>query len=104
MSGARRRVPGRPFQPGQSGNPSGRPKSHKEFLELLDAKVIPQAVDKLRESVEEGKEWAATLALAYRYGKPTQVIAGDVEREPVTYIVDWAAGRKEAESGDDVGT
>src|SRR6478672_6832645 len=33
---ARRRGPGRPFQPGQSGNPGGRPKS-KPFKEALEA-------------------------------------------------------------------
>ena len=41
------RVPGRPFQPGQSGNPGGRPKGSKSLRNLL--------VEALRKRAKDGK-------------------------------------------------
>jgi len=41
------RVPGRPFQPGQSGNPGGRPKGSKSLRNLL--------VEALRKKAKDGK-------------------------------------------------
>lgn len=41
------RVPGRPFQPGQSGNPGGRPRGSKSLRNLL--------VEALRKKAKDGK-------------------------------------------------
>jgi hypothetical protein len=47
---------GRPFQPGQSGNPAGRPKgSRHEALRALDAIGDEGAADVLRKVVEDAK-------------------------------------------------
>ena len=44
------RVPGRPFKPGQSGNPSGRPKKTKEQKDALQMirDLAPDAANVLR--------------------------------------------------------
>lgn len=36
---ARKHVPGRPFKPGQSGNPSGRPKKDRALTAALEAEL-----------------------------------------------------------------
>lgn len=41
------KVPGRPFQKGQSGNPSGRPKAHRDYLRKLLGENGEKAFDML---------------------------------------------------------
>lgn len=87
-----KRVIGRPFQPGQSGNPNGRPKS-KPFKKALSdalkaaeddseamAAIAMALVTKARDGdVPAIKEIADRLD-----GKVTQPIAGDEDGGPIT--------------------
>jgi hypothetical protein len=89
---APKRVIGRPFQPGQSGNPNGRPKS----------KPFKQALQKALRAAEDDSEMMARIALALVTkasegdvpaikeiadrldGKVTQPISGDEDGGPIT--------------------
>jgi hypothetical protein len=64
--------PGRRFQPGQSGNPTGRPKRDREIEELA-RQHTPAAIAALVEALN-GKDRvaAANVLLAYGWGKPRQ--------------------------------
>ena len=53
---------GRPFQPGQSGNPGGRPKVIKEIAEKLKA-GLPEAIDQLFQIMRTGSEVARLRAI-----------------------------------------
>ena len=63
------------FRPGQSGNPSGRPRKRRELTEMCQRFVDQECIDKLSEIVLRGKDRDALSAieilLAYAYGKPT---------------------------------
>jgi len=63
------------FRPGQSGNPSGRPRKRRELTEMCQRFVDQECIDKLSEIVRRGKDRDALSAieilLAYAYGKPT---------------------------------
>ena len=75
----KRRGPGRPFKPGQSGNPGGRPKISDDVREMLKA-ATPKAV-RLLVSVmdDDGQKTALRMDAAKTiiervYGKPLQPI------------------------------
>ena len=75
----KRRGPGRPFKPGQSGNPGGRPKMSEDVREMLKA-ATPKAV-RLLVSVmdDDGQKTALRMDAAKTiiervYGKPLQPI------------------------------
>ena len=57
---ARKNGPGRPFQPGQSGNPGGRPPAL--LSRAILKKLTPERADKIAEELlkkaEEGDAWA----------------------------------------------
>jgi Family of unknown function (DUF5681) len=78
---------GRPFVPGQSGNPSGRPKDVLE-LQRFAREFGTEAIEKLRvmrEAQSENAQANAAVAILDRgCGKPTQPTEG---RHDVTYIV-----------------
>ena len=63
------------FRPGQSGNPSGRPKKNPDAMAILKA-AVPEAARKLVELLECGntkiEAQAATAILDRVWGKPTQ--------------------------------
>lgn len=92
------RVIGRPFQPGQSGNPAGRPKS-KPFREALDRALKAAGDDKASlEAVASALVGKAMMGdvpaikeLADRMdGKVAQAIIGGEEEDP-EIKVSWLA-------------
>jgi len=77
---------GRPFQPGQSGNPGGRPAIVGELRELARARA-PEAIAELTRLALHAKSETARIAairelLDRGFGKATQPIAADVEVVP----------------------
>lgn len=83
-----RKVIGRPFQKGQSGNPTGR-RNHKE-IDALAREHCPEAIARvvqIMRSSRSGREViaAAQLLLERGYGKPVQAVAlsGDGEGGPI---------------------
>ncbi len=85
---------GRPFKPGQSGNPAGRPKS-KPFKEALqralkaaegDSDILNKVALALVAKAHEG-DVPAIKEIADRLdGKVTQPIAGDDESEAIAVV------------------
>jgi hypothetical protein len=80
----RKRVVGRPFRKGQSGNPSGRPKALQELVSLARAETLAtfQKLVELRDQADDPRvQLAAAQEILNRgYGKPTQLLAGDPEQ------------------------
>lgn len=76
----KRRGRGRPFQKGQSGNPSGRPADYGQFRALCRSKS-PQAVAALEAALDRSDASsvaAARVLLEYGWGKP-QAAPEDLE-------------------------
>ena len=77
-----------PFQPGQSGNPGGRPKETAE-VKALARQYTAQAIDTLasimlNEDAKGSERVSAAVALLDRgYGKPPQSIGGDPNGVPI---------------------
>jgi hypothetical protein len=70
------------FQPGQSGNPGGRPKADgklKEAARTHTEAALQVLVDALSHTDGRIALKAAELLLDRGYGKPAQTIAGDPE-------------------------
>lgn len=65
------------FKPGQSGNPSGRPRKLAE-LAALSQSCYPEALRRLVELInsrnEDTAKWAITVVLGYVLGKPADSI------------------------------
>lgn len=68
---------GRPFQPGQSGNPGGRPKAESQVTELARQRG-PKAFERLCELMRSENPTVALRAceavLDRAYGKPRQAV------------------------------
>ena len=67
---------GRPFQPGQSGNPSGRPAVAKEFRErcreFMESEGWTSLISMAQNPKDRDRYRALDLLAAYAYGKPKQ--------------------------------
>lgn len=66
------------FQPGQSGNPGGRPKNH---VQSIARKHTGVAIEALVEALKNPKERVpAAIALLDRgWGRPMQPLEGDID-------------------------
>jgi len=91
---ARRRGPGRPFPPGQSGNPGGRPKGTKTFSVLriiAEALSNPatqaEAIRQLREALTHRKTVLAALEFAARVNKEVGLRADGRRAGGVTILM-----------------
>lgn len=85
---SKRRVPGRPFQPGQSGNPGGRPKESEEFRRWLREKfAAPEERQNLWDRAQESDYLMAKL-LEHAHGKPPQDVRVEGEIHHVSRIID----------------
>ena len=82
----RRRGPGRPFVPGVSYNPGGRPKKPPELRARCSA-MTDKILARLEKIIDHGDDKdavsAAKLVWAYAYGNPTTLIAGDSSHDPI---------------------
>lgn len=89
---------GRPFKPGQSGNPAGTPKGTREIRhrvsELLDAAFRREdgsdvLIDAVKAGVETGDSTCMKIAWEYRFGKPvTMVELSGPDGEPLGSKID----------------
>ncbi len=91
---------GRPFKPGQSGNPKGRPKIDREVRALArqyTAEAIERLVFWMRSTNAKASVAAANAILDRAWGKPTQHIAGDEDGGPLVVKIVRFAGDPPAE-------
>lgn len=105
------KVRGRPFKPGESGNPSGRPKivQHLKDLARQHTEAAMKAVlDALTDENKRVRLAAAELLLAYGYGRPTQHVEAsvnvidqltDADKRTVLEALDALATGEESASG-----
>lgn len=74
------------WQPGQSGNPGGRPKENAE-VKALARQHGPRAIAKLVELMEGDNPQVARAAAAdlldRGYGKPATVLVGDASEDAI---------------------
>lgn len=87
----KQRGPGKPWAPGQSGNPGGRPKVAAELKELArqhGPEAIQKLVDLMRAADKQEVQARAAEALLDRgYGKATQSIAGEYGEGPIEFVI-----------------
>ena len=84
------KVVGRPWPPGQSGNPGGRPKASLD-IQALARQHTPEAIAALVDALANPRERvSAAVALLDRgWGRPTQSLAGD-RNAPLAIDFRWA--------------
>ena len=90
-----KRVPGRPFKPGQSGNPGGRPKDEirvKELAREHTVEALQALVTGLKAKGERTRIAAAEALLDRGWGRPTQHHEVDA-RDDLTAALDRAWAR-----------
>ena len=80
-----------PWQPGQSGNPSGRPKANPYMDKLLEEHAVEAVnviVQGMRSDDEKTRLSASKEVLDRKYGKAAQslTVAGDADSPLVTRI------------------
>lgn len=80
---------GKPFQPGQSGNPGGRPKEINEVKELARNHTV-EALERLafwmRSDNAKASVSASSSLLERAWGKAPQAIVGDDSADPIKMI------------------
>lgn len=81
-----------PFQPGQSGNPGGRPKGEAKVRSAArehTETAIGVLVASMSDDDARVRLAAAQAILDRGWGKPAQAIGGDPEGVPVSMSVTW---------------
>jgi hypothetical protein len=86
-----KKVVGRPWPPGRSGNPGGRPRAALD-IQALARQHTPEAIAALVAALANPRERvSAAVALLDRgWGKPTQPLAGDADAAPLVVDFRWA--------------
>lgn len=70
----RRRGPGRPFKPGQSGNAGGQSKEKRDFLERLRTEDADEVYRAMMDLVGQRNGPAVLRAWEYIVGKPPETV------------------------------
>ena len=87
-----KKVPGKPFLPGQSGNPSGRPKIPEEVKEAFRAasgdacRVLCEIVNDFS-AKDADRIRAAEAILDRAWGKPVQAVDVDARNIPQVVFI-----------------
>ena len=99
-AGEKQRTKGRPFKPGQSGNPRGRPPGRGEPARLREviAAHVPDIIEAMAQKARDGDAAAARLLLDRSYAplkateQPTPIsIAGETLTEKGRAVLDAVA-------------
>jgi hypothetical protein len=82
-------VTGRGFQPGVSGNAGGRAKPGSLDIAALARSHAPEAIAALVRGLDDPKHYvhAAQVLLDRGFGKPKQVIEGDVQSLTLQHLI-----------------
>ena len=87
-----KRVPGRPFEKGKSGNPTGRPKIPDDVKEMLKG-ATPAACKLLCDTINNPNEKTelrvkcSEIVLDRVFGKPQQAVEVDAKNIPQVIFV-----------------
>jgi hypothetical protein len=95
-AGKRRNGPGRPFKPGQSGNPGGAPKRLAELsasIREFDNELRDRLLEIARSDSAKDAREAIKLLWAYAHGNPRQVVT-DGEGNAVNFGVVFLPAKK----------
>jgi len=79
---------GRPFQPGVSGNPSGRPKGQLTLVKELLA-LGPKAILNLKSALERDERWATEQVIS-AFAIKELIAAALLEKDELPGDFDWS--------------
>lgn len=85
-----------PFQPGQSGNPSGRPKKDQAIAAAAQAhaeEALAVVVANMKDEDARVRQKAAETILDRAYGKPP-VSVGGIADQPFKHVLAWMTEQK----------